>query len=216
MPFAFSSPSLYRRSIVASSSLLPVPVLTSSGFFKDIFSLPDTDGISSTNQPIDLDEPAEVIERVLHGLYASRLNDGSTPSLEVLYAAVKLHDKFNIETGLNAAEEALHLGVKRDPFAAFAYASQRSDLALGRQAIRLMRLGSGEKRVIKLWSMMSDDAEPSWQLALAELVDPSHMRNYFVAVHCDFARKNGSSSQLSIATSYEIDMEEVAAKFEPK
>jgi hypothetical protein len=135
-------------------------VLTSSGFFQDIYSLPDTDDVSFPNQSIDLDEPAEVIERVLHGLYASRLNDCSNPSLKVLHAAVRFHDKFNIETGLKTAEEALQLGITRDPFAAFAYASQQGDLALGRQAIRLIRLGSEQSRMIKLWSMMSY-AKPS-------------------------------------------------------
>ena len=189
-------------------------MLTSSGFFRDIFSLPDTHGVSSPNQPIDLDEPADVIERVLHGLYASRLNNRSDPSLEVLQAAVRSHDKFNIDTGLKMAEEALHRGITKDPFAAFTYASQQGDLDLGRQAIRLIRLDSGENRIIKLWSMMSD-AKPSWQLALADLVDPTPSRNYFVAVHCDFVNKNGSSSQVSIETRCEIDMNRVAAKFEP-
>jgi hypothetical protein len=212
--FPSSSPSLYRRSIITSSSLLPVPVLTSSGFFKDIFSLPDTDDVSFPNQPIDLDEPAEVIERVLHGLYASRLNDCSNPSLEILHAAIRFHDKFNIETGLKTAEEALQLGITRDPFAAFAYASQRGDLALGRQAIRLIRVGSGGNRMIKLWSMMSE-AKPSWQLALAEL-EPAPSCDYSVAVLCDFVNKDGSSSHVSIKTRFEIDMDEVAARFDPK
>jgi hypothetical protein len=186
-----------------------------------MFSLPaEASVVPFTNQPIELDEPAEVIERVLRSLYTARMYESvsASPSLKVLYAAVKFHDKFNIDTGRKSAEEALHLESTKDPFAAFAYASQQGDLALARKAIKLIRFGSEQRGNANLWAMMSD-AKPTWQLALAKIVTPiftyNHDHNYR-----DYRRYatdgNCSSSHVSLETRCEINMDQVAAKFEPE
>jgi hypothetical protein len=203
-----------------SCSVLP---LTISTFFGDMFSLPDTNVVPFPNEQIDLDEPAEVIERALHGLYSAHMNDialrTQTPSLEVLHATVKFHDKFNMDMGREPAEAALHCGIKRDPIAAFAYASRHKDVALARQAIRLIRFGTEQSGLIDLWSIMAD-AKTSWQLALAKMVTPLFKYDY----SCNGYRYNTlhtldnhcSSSHVYLETRYEIDMDEVAAKFDPQ
>jgi hypothetical protein len=83
-----------------------------------MFWLPtETNAVPFINQPIELDEPAEVIERVLRSLYTARMYESvsARPSLKVLHAAFKFHDKFNIDTGRKSAEEALHLEITKDP-----------------------------------------------------------------------------------------------------
>jgi hypothetical protein len=41
--------------------------------------------------------------------------------------------------------------MKRDPWAALAYASQQDDIALGVEAIKLIRFGSRQRGKIDLW-----------------------------------------------------------------
>jgi len=180
-----------------------------------MFSLPDTNVVTFPNQQLDLDEPAEVIERALHGLYSAHMNDiplwMQTPSLEVLHATVNFHDKFDMDMGRETAEAALHIGIKRDPIAAFAYASRHKDVAFARQAIRLIRFGSEQSGFVDLWSMMAD-AKASWQLALAKVVIPLFKFDY----SCNDYRYDGSSSHVYLETRYEIDMDEVAATFDPQ
>ena len=182
-----------------------------------MFSLPDAQTVSSSNQQIDLDEPAEVIERVLHRLNIATINDVAfpTPSLVISYNEVKFHDKFNINTGRKSAEEALRIGIKEDPFAALAYASRQNDVALGRRAIKLIRFGSKQSGEVSLWAKMSD-VKPSWQLAFAKLTLPGFSYRYDGStVH---ERDDAwSSVDISLKTGgHKFNMEAVAAQFNPK
>jgi hypothetical protein len=183
-----------------------------------MFSLPDTDVIPFLNQQIDLDEPAEVIERALNGLYSAHMNDialrTQTPGLEVLHATVKFHDKFNMDMGRETAERALHLGIKRDPFAALAYASRQDDVDLGRQAIKLIRFGSEEYGDVSLWARMSD-IKPSWQLAFAKLTIPTFSYQYHKGPVLE-RDDEWSSIDVELETYQHVfNMEDVAKLFDP-
>lgn len=98
---------------------------------------------SSLNGPrtVLLPENADVVKRIIHGLYAARHKPDilPEPSLELLHAHVMFHQKYNIKVSRFAAESALTAALRKDSFAGIAYASRLDDLTLGRQAIELLR-----------------------------------------------------------------------------
>jgi hypothetical protein len=149
-----------------------VPVLNISFEFERIITLlaPESVSVDGT-EPLVLEETAEELSRMLHGLYAARHTPSilPNPTLETLYANVKLHKKYNIEITRGEADDELHRMLKQDPFAGIAYASRQNDLDLGRQAIRLIQFDTDMERHFDLWKKMVN-VKPSWQLALASLL----------------------------------------------
>jgi len=214
LPFPFLSSHL---SFLRHPLWRPATLLTFSTFFKDMFSLPAPNTVSSVNQQIELDEPAEIIGRVLHRLNIATLNDVAftAPSLGMSYNEVKFHDKFNINTGRKSAEEVLRARIKKDPFATLAYASRKNDVALGRQAIKLIRFGPKISGEVSLWAKMSD-VKPSWQLAFAKLTLPEFSYRYDgSSIH----ERDDAWSCVGISLEtrgHMFDMEAVAAQFNPK
>jgi hypothetical protein len=169
-PFLFYFPPIADSSFVRHQGSYSVLPLTISTFFGDMFSLPDTNVVPSLNKQIDLDELAGVIERALYGLHTAQMNDitlrTQAASLEVLHATVKFYDKFSIEMGRNAAENALNLGIERDPFAALAYASRQNDVALGRQAASRETLSLHSRMLVdRTMSLSVDRPSSSYDLA---------------------------------------------------
>jgi hypothetical protein len=117
-------------------------MLTTSSEFERIITLltPESVSVHGTESLV-LEETAGELSRMLHGLYAARHapNILPQPTLEILYANVKLHKKYNIEITRGKADDELHKMLKQDPFAGLAHASRQNDPDLGRQAIRLIQ-----------------------------------------------------------------------------
>ena len=75
-------------------------VLTIGSEFERIITLLAPESVSADGtEPLVLEETAEELSRMLHGLYAARHASSilPKPTLEMLYANVKLHKKYNIE-----------------------------------------------------------------------------------------------------------------------
>jgi hypothetical protein len=133
---------------------------------------------------------------MLHGLYAARHTPSilPKPTLETLYANVKLHRKYNIEITRGKADDELLKMLKQDPFAGLAYASRQNDLDLSRQAIQLIRFDTDMEHHFDLWKKMVD-VKPSWQLALARLLLPVYA---YENSPYEYPFKGGSISRSSV------------------
>jgi hypothetical protein len=187
-----------------------------------MFSMPYTNTeAASVNEVINLEETADVIERILHGLYSSRYDPSvlSSPCLRQLHAAVKAHDKFDIQTNQFKATMSFESALKRDPWAGLAFASHINDLALGRDAIKLIRLHKIYEGGAGIWEMMSD-IKPNWQIAFARLILPKIHSEFPEYYHVDFADamtdKESSERNVTFSTKCKINMARVAASFDPK
>ena len=171
-------PALYPRPPILVTDLWYCPSksrLTISTVFENMMTSlgPET---SRSNGPrtVLLPENADVVQRIIHGLYAARHKPDilPEPSLELLHADVMFHQKYNIKVSRSDAESALTAALRKNPFAGIAYAGRLDDLTLGRQAIELLRFDPVHKGgVFDLWAAMAD-IKPSWQLALASLLLP--------------------------------------------
>jgi hypothetical protein len=146
----------------------------------------------------------------MHDLYAARHTPSilPKPTLEMLYANVKLHKKYNIEITRGKADNQLHQMLKQDPFAGLAYASRQNDLDLGRQAIGLIQCDTDMEHHLRLWEKMVD-VKPSWQLALASLLLPVYA---YKNSPYEYPFKGGSSLEVKC----DIDLDQVALAFNPK
>jgi hypothetical protein len=177
---------------------------------------------SFTNEieTVVLPENADVVRRIIHGLYATRHQPDTLPdpSLDLLHADVKFHQKYNIEVTRPEAESALTAALGKDPFAGLAYASRHDDLALGRQAIELLRF---DQNGFDIWVAMADN-KPSWQLALASLLlpnpsfhhvlqEPDYLTAY-PALPTRFPRQARATDDCKS----NINLKEVAKQFSPK
>lgn len=187
-----------------------------------MFALSDTNAtIPSANEPVTLEIPANVLERILHRFSSTRYDPGilPAPTLEQLHAAAVFHDKFDIHIDKYDPNEAFHSALKKDPFAALAYASQINDLDLGRRAIQLIQVDGPLLTIYGIWNLISN-VKPTWQLAFARLILPR-----VSLAHCgyDLSDSDGEAyddrcSDAVIAFSPEtiISMKEVADAFDPK
>jgi hypothetical protein len=149
-----------------------VPILTISSESERIITLLTPESVfADGTESLVLEETAEELSRMVHGLYAARHTPSilPKPTLEMLYANVKLHKKYNIEITRGKADDKLHKMLKHYPFAGLAYASRQNDLDLGRQAIRPIRFDTDMEHHFDLWKKMVD-VKPSWQLGLARLL----------------------------------------------
>ena len=181
-----------------------------------MFSLPSTGvGAISIDEPINLDEPADVIERMLHGLYSSHYDPAvlPLPSLRQLHLAAKAHDKFDIGINQSKANMALYLALKGDPWTGFAYASHINDLELGRRAIQLMRFNEGEEDPdFDLWESLAD-VKPAWQLAFAKVLSPNYR------VYCEdpigYLGSEGDRTYI-FQSDWQMSLKDMADKFNPK
>jgi len=175
-----------------------------------MFSLPASDLNTDQTQPIFIDEKADVLALMISDLqgHESRtgISSGKDHGLAVNHSVLKAHDKFQVSDGRRAAERRLKWDLEVDPFAAFAYASWKADLDLGRQAIGLMDLLGGG--VIDFWQEISD-AKPSWQLALAQLAMPDMTRRYIYT-------PNGGKKVPYLQVTVDTDLKSNAAEFSPK
>jgi hypothetical protein len=183
-------------------------LLTTSTVFKDMLTLPlSSQFATDESETVALDEPSDLIAKMLHGLYAARHDPKNLPesTLELLHAHVKLHDKYDIKVTRAQAENTLHTALYKSPFAGLAYASQINDLTLGRQAIELIRFDYK----FDLWMSLSD-VKPSWQLALAQLLLPTHPN---AQAKSTAVVQRG---KVTIENKYVIDLKDVASRFNPK
>jgi hypothetical protein len=182
-----------------------------------MFDLPDADAKgATTDDPLHLEETAEVIEGILTGLYSARYTRSTfqDSGLATLSAAVRFHDKFDIAINQARADDALYRVLKKDPFGGFAIASQNNDLTLGRTAIQLMRFFSEGDRKFDFWTLMAD-VKPSWQLALVKILSPEY------SIFYDYPAESLSDQSLSNRTvnfdsRCEMSMKQIAARFKPK
>lgn len=179
-----------------------------------MFSLPTTGTtVTSSSNPITIQQPAAVLERMLHGFYSSEYNPDilPKPTLDQLYATVKMHDMFGIDINRVEADKALHLALKQDPFRGLAYASHINDIELGRSAIQLMRFST---TWFSLWKKMSD-IKPAWQLALIKLLSPLHSIVY-VDPSTYTSDEDESSREIIWRSKSKATLKDIAAKFDPK
>ena len=147
---------------------------------------------------------------MLHGPYAARHTPSilPEPTLETIYANVKLHKKYNIEITRGKADDELHQMLKHDPFAGLAYASRQNDLDLGRQTIRLIQFDTDMEHHFDLWKKMAD-IKPSWQLALASLL----LRVYaYQNPPYEYPLRGGTTLEVNC----DIDLDQVALAFSPE
>ena len=188
-----------------------MPVLTISSEFERIITLltPESVSVDGT-EPLVLEETAEELSRMLHGLYAARHAPSilPQPTFEMLYANVQLHKKYKIEITRGRADDELHKMLKQDPFAGLAYASRQNDLDLGRQAIRLIRFNTDMEHHFDLWKKMAD-IRPSWQLALASLL----LRVY---AYDNPPREYPFKGATTLEFKCDINLDQVALAFSPE
>jgi hypothetical protein len=186
-------------------------MLTISSEFERIITLLAPESVSADGtESLVLEENAEELSRMLHGLYAARHTSNilPKPTLEMLYANVKLHQKYNIEITRGKADDKLHKMLKQDPFAGLAFASRQNDLDLGRQAIRLIRFETDMEHHFDLWKKMVD-VKPSWQLALASLL----LRVYaYDNPPYEYPLRRATTLEVNC----DIDLDQVALAFNPK
>jgi hypothetical protein len=176
-----------------------------------MFSVPTTSSNQNHPEPIFIDERADVLALVLSGLHLSRdfcshsdqLRTG--PDVTALHAAVKAYDKYDIEDDSYAlVQEALKEALHKGSFQVFAIASRHNNLDLGRMAIQWMTHSPRQADKFDFWQEMTD-ATLSWQVALARLLMPKFT-----------LWKNGNNNDNDVTLLVEIDMREVAEKFNPK
>ena len=186
-------------------------MLTISSEFERIITLLAPESVSADGtESLVLEETAEELSRMLHGLYAARHAPSilPQPTLEMLYANVKLHKKYKIEITRAEAYDELHQMLKQDPFAGLAYASRQNDLDLGRQAIRLIQFDTDMEHHFDLWKKMAD-VKHSWQLALASLL----LRVYaYQNPPYEYPLRGGTTLEVNC----DIDLEQVALAFSPE
>jgi non-ribosomal peptide synthetase component F len=192
-------------------------MLNISTFFSDMFSLPNAGiGASSVNASINLEETADVIERMLYAIHSSQYAPLvlEASSLRQLHAAVKVHDKFDIETNRFQAETAFKWALAEDPWAGLAYASHDNDLEVGRFAIQYLQLHDLNHNDI--WEVLSD-VKPSWQIALAKLILPK-VKIEILNRYDDDEEDPGSGIEWFGASSTQsrVNMRELAKNFNPK
>ena len=201
-------------SSLVSTVSAPFLELNISTFFRDMFTLPTTG--TAIEEPINLEETADVLGRLLNGIFSSQFDPSILPAkgLGQLHALAKAHDKFGIETHQFEAKAAFNSALKDDPWAGLAHASHINDLELGRNAIQLMRLDKTYDSDI--WELLSD-VKPTWQIALARLVLPK-MKNE----SCDYYDGDEEDRLTDVewygmsSTKFRISMKEVAKRFNPK
>jgi len=164
-------------------------------------------------EPFIVEETAEVLGRMLHGLYAARHAPTilSSPTLDEIYANVKIHRKYKIDVTLYDANAKLHTALAQDPFAGLAYASQKNDLELGRQAIRLIQFKTDSSNYCDLWEMMRN-VKPTWQLALAKLLLPIYAFRQRDSASDDHYRKGA----MIVDVYHNVDLNQIALTFEPE
>jgi hypothetical protein len=174
-------------------------------------------GTSSIDQTesYQMDENSEVLSKMIEGFYAARLrrNVPPKPNIADLYAAVKLHNKFQITITVDQAKEDLYMALQQDPFAGFGYASRQNDLPLGKYAIEFIRFDEGPDDEFDLWAKMAESKVTlSWRIALAELVLPT----YTVARLRDrYSAYEGEDTE-TLAAICKADMRDIARQFDPK
>jgi len=186
-------------------------MLTVSSEFERIITLVAPESVSADGtEPLVREETAEELSRMLHGLYSARHTASilPQPTLEMLYANVKLHKKYNIEITRGKADDELHKILKQDPFAGLAYASRQNDMILGQQAIRLIRFDTDMEHHFDLWKKMAD-VKHSWQLALASLL----LRVYaYDNPPYEYSLRRATTLEVKC----DIDLDQVALAFNPK
>jgi len=176
-------------------------------------------GRSSVNDSVDLEETADVIERMLYPIYSNQYDplvlEKEEESLGQLHAIVKAHDKFKIETNRSQAKSARKSALMQNPWAALAYASHTNDLDLGRLAIQLLPLSSINDSDI--WELLSH-VKPTWQIALGKLILPKIINGSF-----SYYNDNSEDDDVSgiewyrmSSTGFSVSLQEVAKNFNPK
>jgi hypothetical protein len=180
-----------------------------------MFSLPNAStGASSLKDSVKLEETADVIERMLNGMYSRQYDPPSSPTLRQLHAAVKAHDKFDIEFNRSEAKMALESALREDPWEGFGYASRNNDVELGKIAIQLMRLEETDDSDI--WDLLSD-VKPTWQIALGRLVLPKMQNKAFSYYEGNEEEQlSGIEWYKMCSTDVMVNMREVAKIFNPK
>jgi hypothetical protein len=194
-------------------------MLNISTFFRDMFSLPNGGTwLSSVNDSVNLEETADVIERILYPIYSSHyyplVLEKEEERLGQLHAIVKAHDKFDIETNRFQAETAFKWALAEDPWAGLAYASHDNDLEVGRFAIQYLQLDDLNHNDI--WEVLSD-VKPSWQIALAKLILPK-VKTEILNHYDDDEEDPGSGVEWfgTSSTKSRVNMRELAKDFNPK
>jgi len=186
-------------------------MLTISSEFERIITLLAPESVSADGtESLVLEETAEELSRMLHGLYAARHASSMLPqpTLEMLYANVKLHKKYNIEITRGKADDELQKMLKQDPLAGLANASRQNDIILGRQAVRLIRFDTDMEHHFDLWKKMAD-VKHSWQLALASLL--LRIYAYENSPYEYYLRRT-----TTLEVNCDIDLDQVALAFNPK
>lgn len=171
-----------------------------------MFSIPTTPLSTVQSEPIYIDERADVLALVLSLLHRDQKWDEIVDleaDVTVLYAAVKLHDKFDIQSTRDEVDGDLYSALRREPFKIFAIASRQNNLELGRMAIENMRHSPHRADKFDFWQEVSE-ATLSWQVALARflMTKPTLW-------------ETGNDKDNDITALTEIDMAAVAEKFEP-
>jgi hypothetical protein len=172
-----------------------------------MFSVPTTSSNQNYSEPIFIDEKADVLALVLSDLCSNRsIADRQRMEVDVnvLHAAFRAYDKYDIVDDGRAVENALAEALQDGPFKVFATASRQYNLDLGRLAIQWMSHSPRQADKFDFWQEVSE-ATLSWQVALARLLMPKFT-----------LWKNGNNNDNDVTLLVEIDMKEVAEKFDPK
>ena len=179
--------------------------LTISPVFKTLLTQP-IPASSSTDQTakVEMDVPATVLSRFIHGAYAARHHPVilPEPDLATLDAIVKLHKKFTFTVTQHQAEEDSLMALKSDPFAGLAYASRQNDVELGRQAIELIEFDTRSDNEYDLWDKVSN-VEPLWRLTFMRLALPTYTTQI-------------GDGPVSLRAKCRLGVVDIARQFDPK
>lgn len=145
-------------------------VLTISTVFKDMFDLPQVDQRRSCREKsaILIDETAHCLEAFFTALALPDWcnTSGTTLTSDQLAAIASLADRFGCATLSAWITTELATFIETEPYMAFATASWRQDVALGRRAIGWMDFAEMRGDPEWAWEVLSD-SRPEWQIAWA-------------------------------------------------
>lgn len=172
-----------------------------------MFSVPTNPLKTEHFEPIFIDERADVLALVLSHLYGGHeysRQSGLDGDINVLHAAVKAYDKFDIDMAPEKINAGLRAAIREDPFKVFTIASQQNNLDLGRMAIKNMTHRPHRADKFDFWQEVSK-ATLSWQVALAR----------YLMTKPTLWETGNDNNDNDITALTEIDMAAVAEKFEP-
>jgi hypothetical protein len=144
--------------------------LTISTVFKDMFDLPQVDQRRSYREKsaILIDETAHCLEAFFTALALPDWcnTSGSFLTMDQIAVIASLTDRFACANVNAWAETELATIIETSPFIAFAAASWRQDVELGRRAIGWMDFTELVGKQEHVWYLLSD-SRPEWQIEWA-------------------------------------------------